>query len=142
MFAGTGGSGVKDMPSSHSKAMPKTCVKCHMYKAKGEENKEVPESELPKGGHTFRVDDKVCLECHDDPKALAAKWEKEITPLLKKLKDILDSTEEKGTKAYKDARTNYFMVVSDGATGVHNPQYAKALLKYSISSLLAATVWK
>ncbi len=142
MFAGTGGSGVKDMPSSHSKVMPKTCVECHIYRAKGEENKEMPESELPKGGHTFRIDERVCLKCHDDPKALTAKWEKEITPMLEKLKKLLDSTNDKGTKAYKEARANYYMVISDGGKGIHNPQYAKTLLKYSISSLMAENVWK
>jgi hypothetical protein len=138
MFAGAGGSGVKDMPSSHSQVMPKKCVVCHMYKSE----EEVPESELPKGGHTFRVDHKVCLKCHENSNALAEKWQKEIQPMLKNLKDLLDNTSNKTTKAYRDARANYYIVISDGGSGLHNPGYAKALLKYSISSLTAETIWK
>lgn len=130
------------MPSSHSQIMPKKCVECHIYKAKDEENNESLDSESPKGGHTFRIDYRVCLQCHDDPKALTTKWEKEITPLLKRLKDLLDNTKNKGSKAYREARANYYMVISDGEKGIHNPRYAKALLRYSISSLVSETLWR
>jgi len=103
---------------------------------------ETSESELPKGGHTFRIDQKVCLKCHKDPTALTEKWQKELQPMIKTLKDLLDNTSNKTTKTYRDARANYYMVISDGGLGVHNPNYAKALLKYSISSLHTENIWK
>ena len=128
MFAGTGGFGVKDMPSAHSRVMSKKCVTCHMHR-------EEKDKLLEKGGHTFRADDGVCLECHEDSKSLMGKWEQEISPLLKQLKTLLDSDIDKKSRYYKAARLNYNIIIADGGVGSHNPKYAKALLQYSISSL-------
>jgi formate-dependent nitrite reductase cytochrome c552 subunit len=135
MFAGTGGSGVEDMPSSHSEIMPKQCVTCHMYK---EEEDKIRE----KGGHTFRVNEKVCLKCHDDPESLVSKRQSEITTLLKQLKSLLDRASDKRSKSYMIAKLNYDIVIADNGLGIHNPKYAKALLKYSIASLTAHSAWK
>ncbi len=128
MFAGTGGSGVKNMPSKHSEVMPKKCVTCHMYREKKDEI-------LKNGGHTFRADKRFCLKCHEDPESLAAEWRAKILPLLADLSELLDNATNKTTKAYKAAQQNYNMVTADGATGTHNPGYAQALLKHGISSL-------
>lgn len=135
MFAGIGGSGVKDMPSSHSLAMPKKCVTCHMYR-------EEKDNVLKKGGHTFRSDDRICLKCHEDPKSLAKKYQAETSLLLKQLKTLLDNTSDKTSPSYRTAKMNYDMVVADRGVGLHNPKYAQALLKYSIASLKVASVWK
>lgn len=166
MFAGTGGSGVKNMPSAHSQAMPKKCVTCHMHRGEADApHSQVgmgqPESQkagkpveeggssasatqepLQKGGHTFRSDDRACLKCHENPRPLVAEWRVETSSLLKRLKVLLDSTPDKTSKSYKAARLNYDMVMADGGVGVHNPKYAQALLQYSISSLTAESVWK
>jgi formate-dependent nitrite reductase cytochrome c552 subunit len=146
MFAGTGGFGVKDMPSPHNKAMPKKCVTCHMYKAEKktdeEEKAEEADPRLRKGGHTFRADDRVCLKCHEDPKSIMAKWREQISPLLEELKSLLDSTPDKASKAYRSARQNYNMVMADRGMGMHNPKYAVALLRYGISALRVESVWK
>jgi len=139
MFAGTGGSGVKDMPSSHSQVMSRKCVECHIYRAEAQDNKGNSE---PKGGHTFRVDGGVCLKCHENPETLVKNWQEKTLPMIKQLKDLLDNTDNKYTRTYKDARANYFIVTSDGGSGLHNPRYAQALLQYSISSMLTETVWK
>ena len=143
MFAGTGGSGVKSMPSEHSKVMPKKCVICHMHKEKEQPEKtEGIGASMLKGGHTFRPDDKVCLECHKDPGALVAEWQAEISPLLEQLEAALEDTPDKKSRSYRTARANYNLVRADGGTGMHNPRYAAALLQYSISSLKIGSVWE
>jgi formate-dependent nitrite reductase cytochrome c552 subunit len=134
MFAGTDGFGVKKMPSAHSKVMPRKCVTCHMYREKTEKDKQ-PESPVKKGGHTFRSDERSCLECHEDAKTLVAKWRTEISPLLEQLKSLLEGASNKESKIYEEARLNYDIVVADGGIGIHNPRYAGLLLRYSISSL-------
>jgi len=135
MFTGTGGFGVKNMPSAHSQTMPKKCVTCHMHRQKVENN-DKSDLTLKKGGHTFRPDDGICLECHKDPKALVAKWRVEISPLIKQLKTLLDSASNKKSRRYRRIRLNYEIVTADGGTGIHNPRYAQILLRYSILSLI------
>ena len=128
MFAGTGGSGVKNMPSKHSEVMPKKCVTCHMYREKGDKV-------LKEGGHTFRPDGRVCLECHEKPESLVEEWRAKILPLLANLSELLNKAPVKNSKVYRSAKQNYNIVIADGAMGTHNPRYAHALLRYSISSL-------
>ena len=141
MFAGAGGSGVKDMPSSHSKAMPRKCVTCHMHKAKEvEPQHEVSPSK--KGGHTFRSDSRACLKCHENPGNLVAEWQSKISPLVERLEVALEAAPDKNSKSYRTARLNYNIVIADGGTGMHNPRYARALLLYSIASLEAGSLWK
>ena len=141
MFAGAGGSGVKNM-SSHSQVMPGKCVTCHLYRAEEEKKEKKADAPPKKGGHTFRVDDRICLKCHEDTKSLVVEWQAKITPLLKRLKALLDSAPNKTSKPYKAARLNYDIVIADGGTGLHNPRYAQALLRYSISSLTAESLWR
>jgi len=135
MFAGTTGSGVKDIPSSHSQTMPKKCITCHTYKEKADTPSQ-------KGGHTFRVDEKVCLQCHENPAALKSEWQTKISPMVKQLKELLDGYSDKASKVYRAAKLNYDLVIADGETGVHNPRYAQALLQHSITSLTAESAWK
>lgn len=129
MFAGAGGFGVKDMPSAHTRIMPKKCVTCHMHR-------EEEDKLLQKGGHTFHADDRVCLKCHEDPKPLVTKWQEEISPLLKQLKSLLDNASDRKSRSYRAAKLNYDIIIADGGMGLHNPKYAQALLRHSISSLL------
>jgi len=141
MFAGTSGSGVKDMPSEHSKMMTQKCIECHTYNGKAEADKTPSE----KGGHTFRLDDHVCLKCHDNPAEMIAEWGPKIAALVAQLKDLLDKFPDKSSKTYYAAKRNYGLVASDNGMniqGVHNPKYALALLQYSISALTAESAWK
>jgi hypothetical protein len=141
MFAGTSGSGVKDMPSEHSKIMTTKCIECHTYNGKAEADKTPSE----KGGHTFRLDDRVCLKCHDNPAGMIAEWSSKISPLVAQLKDLLDKYPNKSSKIYYAAKRNYAMVTSDNGMqtqGIHNPKYALALLQSSISELTAESTWK
>ncbi len=114
MFAGTGGSGVKDMPSKHKEAMPKKCATCHMYREKEDKI-------LKSGGHTFRPDSRACLKCHEKPDALVAEWRGKISPLLKELKGLLNKAPDKTSKIYKSAQQNYDMVIGSRALGKREP---------------------
>ena len=111
----------------------KKCVTCHMHRA--EEDKP-----LKTGGHTFRADERACLKCHKDPRSLMVKRRAEISPLLKRLKTLLDNEHDTTSRAYRAAQLNYDMVISDGEMGAHNPKYAKALLQYGILSLSGESV--
>ena len=147
MFAGTGGSGVKSMPSEHSKVMPQKCITCHMHKqekkdARQTEKTEVLDTSIQKGGHTFRIDDRVCLKCHDDSRALIAEWSAKTAPLIKQLKTLLANAADKNSKSYRMAKLNYGLVMADGGSGMHNPRYAEVLLRYSISSLKIGSAWE
>ena len=131
---------MKNMPSSHSKAMPKKCVTCHMHKAeKVELQREV--SPTTKGGHTFRADSRACLKCHENAEKLVAEWKSRISALVEQLKVTLEAAPDKNSKSYRTARSNYDIVIADGGTGIHNPRYAHALLLYSIASLEAGSLW-
>lgn len=130
MFAGTGGAGVKKMPSEHSEIMPKKCVACHMYR---DEDYKITN----KGSHTFLANYSSCLQCHKDPKEKVEEWRKKVSPLLEELKALLDKATDKTTKVYKDAILNYDIVISDGKMGFHNPKYAQAVLRHSIEAMTA-----
>ena len=142
MFAGTSGSGVKDMPSEHNKIMTQKCIECHTYNGKPEADTMPSE----KGGHTFRLDESVCLKCHHHkPEDMLVEWNKKITPLLTQLKDLLDKYPDKLSKTYIAINRNYALVASDGGMqikGIHNPKYAIDLLQYSISALTVDSNWK
>jgi hypothetical protein len=110
-----------------------------MYREeKGEKEDTVP----LKGGHTFRVDERVCLQCHNNPKSLVKESQARISQLIKQLKRLLDNASDKTSTAYRLANANYNLVKADGGIGLHNPRYAEVLLMYSISSLRAESVWK
>ena len=118
-----------------------------MYKPEKEDAKQTEKTEeldmsVQKGGHTFRLDYRVCLKCHDDSRALVAEWSARTAPLIKQLKTLLDNTADKNSKAYKAAKLNYGLVMADGGSGSHNPRYAEVLLRYSISSLKIGSAWE
>lgn len=142
MFAGTSVSGVKDMPSQHSKIMTKKCIECHTYNGKPEADTTPSE----KGGHTFRLDENVCLKCHHHkPKDMLVEWNKQIAPLVAQLKDLLDKYPDKTSKTYVAIKKNYGFVTSDSGMqiqGIHNPKYAISVLQYSISALTVDSNWK
>jgi len=139
---GAGGSGVKPMPTKHSKIMTEKCIECHYYTGKA----EVDNTPSEKGGHTFSLDDRVCAKCHQhDPRDMVAQWKPVIDELAKQLKKLLDEYPKKKSRIYLDAKRNYGMVAGDKGLniyGVHNPQYAEALLKNGISILMSESTWE
>lgn len=123
-----------------------SCVTCHMpavYKG----NKA--------GGHTCKMTydnigtlyDASCKTCH--PTNLTAKlnnFKKEITDSLNTLKallaqknllDTVKNTAKTGTVKAGLAKIvyNYFYIKNDKSTGVHNPEFARLLLKNSLDSI-------
>ena len=131
MFAGKGGNGVKRMPSPHIKEMPMRCVACHM------EKETSVEKVVARGGHTFVASMESCQRCHlgeDDISIRVSALVSEVNSLLQQVERMLEDTSaQKDSQVYKDAKLNYDMVKGDSGYGFHNFAYAKALLKYSLS---------
>ncbi|MBI5230840.1 MAG: hypothetical protein HY876_01620 [Coriobacteriales bacterium] len=66
----------------------------------------------------------------------ATYWQTTIASLLAETETLLDEkAASSGTDAYKMARTNYRIVDGDKSFGVHNFNYAKSLLDWSIDTL-------
>ncbi|MBD3182984.1 hypothetical protein GF312_11885 [Candidatus Poribacteria bacterium] len=134
------------MPSRHSEIMENQCVYCHMYSVKGEEKKRIEllnkDPKQLKGGHTFEVDKRICLQCHDEPDKLVSEWKKKIEKLIKQLKELMEEKPDKLSNSYKTAKSNYNMVIYDGGTGIHNPRYAEVLLRHGIYSLTTGKAWE
>lgn len=141
MFSGTGGSGVKKMPSEHSEIMTKKCVDCHYYTGKAEADNTPSE----KGGHTFRINDRLCLQCHEEPAKMVAEWGQKLEPLIQQVGDLLEKYPDKKSKLYLNVKKDFGIATSDkgmGINGIHNPKYSEALLKNCISALTSESTWK
>ena len=52
---------------------------------------------------------------------------------MQAVKVILDQVHDQESKNYKQAKLNYDMVKGDSGYGLHNINYANALLDYSLS---------
>jgi formate-dependent nitrite reductase cytochrome c552 subunit len=114
-----------------------SCVSCHM----GEPNEE-------DGQHTMAVTLNACATCHGDgAETLMTNLQDEVEGYMAEL-EVLFETEGilvDGSLVYNvdyptevaDAYWNYRFVYYDHSKGVHNPAYARALLKNSIEALEA-----
>lgn len=107
-----------------------SCVGCHMFESEAD----------TLGGHTWIIDEEGCLECHD-----AVPSSDGIEDLLVTLEDelitagLLDATGGIVVGTYGadsvGALWNYLLIEEDRSMGVHNPDYAEALLNNSIVAL-------
>jgi hypothetical protein len=147
MLLGVGGSpDVKGTPSPHYSTVKDTCVTCHMG-ATALRHSFMPLYSL--GGHGSPILDE-CIKCHADAKnfdmkgavtALDAKIAAVKTALTKA--GLLDSTGAINAKAVNQptpsakayALWNYLMVTEDKSHGVHNMNYANALLDAALAAL-------
>jgi hypothetical protein len=132
MLLGEGGlGGVTGSPSLHYLTVEDTCVGCHMGK---EHN------------HTFEPAVARCTGCHDGLKNFDNDGvQTEIAGMLEKVKAALtakgaldkDGLTVPGDypEAVGNALWNYEFVAEDGSNGVHNADFAKALLQYGIDNL-------
>jgi len=131
MLLGEGGLMVTGSPSEHYEKVDDTCVGCHMG-----ENRD----------HTWVPDVDNCVSCHDDLESFDSRGvQTEIQELLVEAKALLVAngimTEENRSipGAYPEevvsSMWNFMFVYSDSSDGVHNPDYAKALLEYVIENL-------
>ncbi len=118
------------------------CADCHRYTR---EYNETGINESAITGHTFDIDFKVCLTCHQgfptaqESERFVRNQQKEITDsynnTIIKVNDAGNITlgingEEKSTyeHAYFESLFNIQMVSADKSKGAHNPKYAKELI--------------
>ncbi|MBI5700513.1 cytochrome c3 family protein [Candidatus Saganbacteria bacterium] len=134
MYMGIGGKGVSDQPSPMFTHQV-DCAGCHITPT------IAPDDVLFKG-QTYKTTQKSCSGCHAEAyESVLDSWKEqmdkslnEIESKLAKAKDILAAYEEKQDKKYiksltlyNEAKYNYYFVKD--AKGVHNIDYAEALLK-------------
>ncbi|TWO33694.1 hypothetical protein E1J38_002655 [Seonamhaeicola sediminis] len=109
-----------------------SCVNCHM----GETESQDP------AGHSFIPTETNCTSCHDSGiltqgvSGLAADMAT-LKGLLENVGIVHDDHPVKGTYSVLEAQAawNYLFILEDASKGVHNPEYAKALIKNSIEAL-------
>jgi hypothetical protein len=137
MLLGVGGLGVTGESSAHYEIVDDTCVGCHM----GEER-----------NHTYLPAVGRCQECHDEAENFdVAGVQTEVAAMLEELHGIFvaegmldpDSDQWIATgdapltvsEAVAQAMWNYKLVTYDGSMGVHNADYAKALLEQALAAM-------
>lgn len=136
MLLGVGGAGdVDDMVSGHYGAVENTCVLCHM--GEGDD-------------HHFEPDIATCRKCH--PGAASFDIEEvqtEVEALIDELGErlvaagLIDENSEDGHPIVSEAPVDeaialynwIYVAHEDKSEGVHNPDYAKALLEEGLERL-------
>jgi hypothetical protein len=94
------------------------------------------------GGHTWIPTENTCITCHSNgPPAEVSGFAGDLA----RLRELLIATgaiTDSGSAVpgiyspqVAQATWNYMTLEADGSQGVHNPNYAKALLKNSIEAL-------
>jgi len=151
----------KDLPSSkHAVVVEESCVQCHMQELPEELEDTYVENHV--GGHTFALfyDDGTnapvhltgtCKSCHGeiedfdfggedyDLDGMVEGVQTEIDDMMDELALLL-GTDDPSLRDFVDEKErmavwNYIYVKEDGSHGVHNPKYAAAILRASISDL-------
>lgn len=131
---GTGGVGVANAGPSEMYRAGVTCVDCHMPKTMGEKRSHLMRVVLPSEGKKYDMPDS-CGSCHpgasqDYLQARLDKWQGDVKAQLAGTKARVDRLAAKyaKNKTYLEARLNYEIVAMDKSNGVHNYDYAMALL--------------
>jgi hypothetical protein len=142
MLLGEGGLGVTGSPSPHYTTVTDSCVTCHMGNDfnhtmdPGVLNMNVTPNQVTR-----------CVGCHTGLTTLDRdKVQTDVQAMLVTAKAALvkagimneaDELAKTGTysEAVANAFWNYKIVAYDASKGVHNPAYAKALLKYVIDNV-------
>lgn len=110
-----------------------SCIECHMSDAVGDD--------YSAGLHSMHTNENSCNECHTStiPTEVGGLTEdlETLAALLETVGIVHDGHPVKGTYTIKEAEAawNYLFVMEDQSEGVHNPAYAKALIKNSIEAL-------
>ena len=146
MFRGIGARGVPDMPSPMARARV-NCIACHMTKEQTDQNADIV-------GQTFVASQDRCDYCHGDKYQGALQdWRKLVTANLdkaeaalldvKKLQATPQGASVGGENGLKVARllddAEYNIRFVKLAHGVHNPNYATAMLNLSLENCKKAT---
>jgi len=108
-----------------------SCTNCHMGADSGADD----------GEHTFKPTSTACTTCHPggapgEVDGLAANMTN-LAALLEGIGIVHDGHPVEGdyTISQAEAAWNYLLIIEDSSNGVHNPAYAKALIKNSIEVL-------
>jgi hypothetical protein len=120
-------------PKSAAHRTGSSCVKCHMGKTTDGKN----------GAHTWHPTPNACTTCHTGgAPASVTGYEADMLTLkgLLVAKGAYNATTNAFTSntvpiKVAQAAWNYALLLEDRSKGVHNPTYAKALLKNSIEAL-------
>ena len=134
IYMGKGGRGVADSPSAMFTHQV-DCKGCHIVPS-------IPPEDVAFRGQTFKTPQISCGGCHDESYgSILDTWKEELKNALGKTAAKLQAAEKaEGLKnnpqaagLIKDARYNYYFVKD--ARGVHNFDYAAALLKKADENL-------
>jgi predicted CXXCH cytochrome family protein len=146
MFEGIGGyefPGFSYPSSAHKFVVTDKCVACHVFMIPFDAGPpEVPAYT----GHTFEPRGEACTPCHEDFDPAEdfdyRGVQTEISDLTHQLHDLLSAAtpEETLTDTYLQADFNYQFVHADGSDGIHNTDYARALLESSIASFAPVAI--
>jgi hypothetical protein len=135
LLLGVGGAGgVEGKPSAHYSTVENTCVTCHLGSADANAN------------HTFVPVVATCVTCHADATSLDVNGvQTEIKDKLAKVeaalkaKNMMDKDGVIIVGDYPEAQAaalwNYLLVEEDKSEGVHNADYANALLDAALTAL-------
>jgi hypothetical protein len=137
MFEGIGGfefAGYDYSSSPHTLVVTEKCVTCHVWTSPI--NPPFPAYT----GHSFTPQGGACLECHADFDTSAHSFDyrgaqSEIDSLLDVLGGELSSAshQDSTTDVFLEAKFNHDFVGAEGSHGIHNTDYARALLVSSIT---------
>lgn len=126
-------------PKSAAHRANSNCVQCHMNET----------TDGFDGSHTFLATNNACIQCHTngvptEVAGLAAELET-LGALLANVVSqdgtvvgiIQDGEPQEGTFTFIEAQAawNYLFIMEDSSEGLHNPEYAKALIRNSIEAL-------
>ena len=138
MLLGVAGAGVAKIVSPHYGAVDNTCVGCHMGEG---------------ANHTFEPDEDICAKCHPSAEDFDYKGiQTDVEALVEELGDLLlaagliNENSEDGHPTVEEAPEDQgialwnwlYVAHEDKSMGVHNPEYAKALLEEGIMRMSAA----
>ena len=107
-----------------------TCISCHMGET----------TDGTDGLHTWVPTENACITCHTNgspPKDFLAADMATLAGLLETVGIVHEDHPVPGTYDILEAEAawNYLFILEDASGGVHNPKYAKALIKNSIEAL-------
>lgn len=109
-----------------------SCTACHMGESEGGDDT---------GLHSFNPTSTACTSCHGDTAPSKVEGLEEDMATLAALLETIGIVHEghpvEGTYTVQQAEAawNYLLILEDSSNGVHNPNYAKALIKNSIEVL-------
>jgi len=135
LILGVGGAGgVTGKPAAHYTTVKDTCVTCHLGGAG------------PDASHTFAPNVATCVKCHADAKDFDVNGVQ--TEIKGKLDQVKTALQRKGLfdkdgvavvgdypEAQAAALWNYLFVLEDKSNGVHNSDFANALLDSALTAL-------